>query len=106
MFCLFTLFLFVLMTASGQVQPDTTNVHVITGNATILEFLRSNLWLLIFILYSFLEVWFGQTNLIKEGSLLAFVWNWIGRLIKKQVPSVKGKFMNEEQIKRVKAVRG
>jgi hypothetical protein len=101
-FLLFMMLFIATIVVFAQVQPDTTNVPVITGGSTILEFLKNNMWVLIFILYSFLEVWFGQTNLIKEGSLLAFIWNWIGRIIKKQVPSVKGKFMSEEQIKAVR----
>lgn len=87
----------------AQEQPDTTNVVVVTGFATIVEFLKANLWTLIFILYAFLETLFGQTNLIKQGSVLGLIWGWIGKLIKKQVPSIKGKFMNDEQLK---AVRG
>ena len=86
------------------VPVDSTgmDVPVITGG-TVKEFIMNNLWVMLLILYSFLEVWFGQTNLIKEGSLLAFIWNMIGKIIKKQIPTKKAKFMLEEQIK---AVRG
>lgn len=86
-------------------QPDTINVSVITGNASISEFLKHNMWVLIFILYSFLEVWFGQTNLIKEGSILALIWNWVGKFIGKQLPTAKGKFMEDEKIAKLKAER-
>jgi len=105
-FLVFFVMMFISAIAVMAQQPDTTNVDVITGGSTILEFLKSNMWVLIFILYSFLEVWFGQTNLIKEGSVLAFIWNWIGKIVKKQIPSVKGKFMSDEQIKKTKAVKG
>jgi len=101
-FTLIIVFFIAAIAVIAQEQPDTINVVVITGGTTILEFLKSNMWILIFIVYSFLEVWFGQTQWIKEGSVLAFIWNWIGRIIKKQIPSVKGKFMTEEQIKAVK----
>jgi len=101
-FTLIIVFFIAAIAVIAQEQPDTINVVVITGGTTILEFLKSNMWVLIFIVYSFLEVWFGQTQWIKEGSVLAFIWNWIGRIIKKQIPSVKGKFMTEEQIKAVK----
>ena len=95
-FTLIIVFFIAAIAVIAQEQPDTINVVVITGGTTILEFLKSNMWILIFIVYSFLEVWFGQTQWIKEGSVLAFIWNWIGRIIKKQIPSVKGKFMTEE----------
>ncbi len=78
------------------------DVPVITGG-TVAEFLKTNMWVLIFIVYSLVEAWFGQTQWIKEGSVLAFIWNWIGRIIKKQLPTVKARFMTQEQIK---AVRG
>lgn len=87
----------------AQEQPDTTNVVIVTGFDTIVEFLKANLWTLVFILYAFLETLFGQTNLIKQGSVLGLIWSWIGKLIKKQVPSIKGKFMTDKEIK---AVRG
>lgn len=87
----------------AQEQPDSTNVVVVTGFDTILEFLKANMWTLIFILYAFLETLFGQTNIIKQGSVIGLIWSWIGKLIKKQVPSIKGKYMSDAQIK---AVRG
>ena len=88
----------------GQQPADTTAVNVVTGG-TLAEFFKNNLWVLIFIAYSILEAWFGQTNWIKEGSVLAFIWNWIGRIIKKQIPSVKGKFMSDEKIKAVRGLK-
>ncbi|MDH7554347.1 MAG: hypothetical protein QHH74_11890 [Spirochaetota bacterium] len=100
-------FIFVIMllvaviAVIAQNPVDSTQVDVITGG-TVSEFLKNNMWLLIFIAYSLLEAWFGQTQWIKEGSVLAFIWNWIGKIIKKQLPSVKGKFMTDEQIKAVK----
>lgn len=87
----------------AQGQPDSTNVVVVTGFDSIVDFLKANMWTLFFILYAFLETLFGQTNLIKQGSVLGLIWGWIGKLVRKQVPSIKGKYMNDEQIK---AVRG
>jgi hypothetical protein len=101
-FTLLVLLLVAAFVVAAQEPRDTTSVDVITGGSTVLEFLKNNLWVLAFILYSLLEVWFGQTQWIKEGSVLAFIWNWIGRIIKKQIPSVKGKFMSDEQIKAVR----
>lgn len=92
----------IVLVAQEPVDSTAVNVDIITGG-TVLDFLKNNMWVLIFVLYSLLEAWFGQTNWIKEGSVLAFVWNWIGRIVKKQIPSVKGKYMSDEQIK---AVRG
>lgn len=103
-FFMFFMMLFITAIAViAQEQPDTTNVPVITGSATIVEFLKANLWTLVFILYAFLETLFGQTNLIKQGSVIGLIWSWIGKLIKKQVPSIKGKYMTDKEIK---AVRG
>lgn len=98
-----TLFVIAVITVIAQEQPDTTNVVVVTGFDTIVEFLKANMWTLIFILYAFLETLFGQTNIIKQGSVLGLIWGWIGNMIRKQVPSIKGKYMTDEQIK---AVRG
>ena len=89
----------------AQEPADTTNVNIITGG-TLAGSFKDNLWVLIFIAYSILEAWFGQTQWIKrKGSVLAFIWNWIGNLIHKQVPTVKAKFMNEEQIKMAKGLK-
>jgi hypothetical protein len=92
----------IAVVAQEPVDSTAVNVDVITGG-TVLDFLKNNMWVLIFIVYSLLEAWFGQTNWIKEGSVLAFIWNWVGRIIKKQIPSVKGKYMDDKQLK---AVRG
>jgi hypothetical protein len=92
----------IAVVAQEPVDSTAVPVDVITGG-TVLDFLKNNMWILFFIGYSLLEAWFGQTNWIKEGSVLAFVWNWIGRIIKKQIPSVKGKYMDDKQLK---AVRG
>jgi len=101
---MFLMMLFVTVIAvMAQEQPDSTNVVIVIGFDTIMEFLKANMWSLFFILYAFLETLFGQTNLIKQGSVLGLIWSWIGKLIKKQTPSIKGKYMTEEQIK---AVRG
>jgi hypothetical protein len=98
----FVIMLFIAAIAVIAQEPvDSTQVDVITGG-TVSEFLKNNMWVLIFIAYSLLEAWFGQTQWIKEGSVLAFIWNWVGKIIKKQLPSVKGKFMTNEQIKAVK----
>lgn len=97
------LVLFIGAVALVAAQPDSTNVVIVTGFDTIVDFLKANMWTLIFILYAFLETLFGQTNLIKQGSVLGLIWGWIGKLVRKQVPSIKGKYMTEEQIK---AVRG
>lgn len=103
-FVMFLMMVFVTAIAViAQEQPDSTNVVVVTGFGTIVEFLKANLWTLVFILYAFLETLFGQTNLIKQGSVLGLIWGWIGKLIRKQIPSIKGKFMSNEQLK---AVRG
>ena len=99
MMLLFVVGMFVL--AQEPVDSTAVNVDVITGG-TVVDFLKNNMWVLIFIVYSLLEAWFGQTNLIKEGSVIAFIWNWVGRIIKKQLPTVKGKFMTNEQLKAVK----
>jgi hypothetical protein len=88
----------------AQEPADTTNVNIITGG-TLAGFFKDNLWVLILIAYSILEAWFGQTQWIKEGSTLAFIWNWIGSLIHKQIPTVKAKFMNENQIKMAKGLK-
>ena len=100
---LMVLFIGAIALVAAQEQPDSTNVVVVTGFDTIVDFLKANMWTLIFILYAFLETLFGQTNLIKQGSVLGLIWGWIGKLVRKQVPSIKGKYMTEEQIK---AVRG
>ena len=102
-FVFFVVLFAAVIVAFGQEQPDSTNVVVVTGFDTIVEFLKANMWTLFFILYAFLETLFGQTNLIKQGSVLGLIWGWIGKLIRKQVPSIKGKYMTDEQIK---AVRG
>jgi len=99
-FFMFFMMMFITVIAViAQEQPDTTNVVIVTGFDTIVEFLKANLWTLVFILYAFLETLFGQTNLIKQGSVLGLIWSWIGKLIKKQVPSIKGKFMTDKEIK-------
>lgn len=97
-FMFFALMLIAVITLLAQEPVDSTNIDVITGG-TLAEFLKNNMWLLIFIAYSALEAWFGQTQVIKEGSVLAFIWNWVGKIIKKQLPSVKGKFMTDKEIK-------
>jgi hypothetical protein len=103
-FFVFLMMLFVTAIAvMAQEQPDSTNVVIVSGFDTIVEFLKANMWSLIFIVYAFLETLFGQTNLIKQGSVLGLIWSWIGKLIKKQVPSIKGKYMTDKEIK---AVRG
>jgi hypothetical protein len=102
-FMFFMMMFIAAIAVIAQEQPDTTNVVIVTGFGTIVEFLKANLWTLVFILYAFLETLFGQTNLIKQGSVLGLIWSWIGKLIKKQVPSIKGKFMTDKEIK---AVRG
>lgn len=98
----FFIVLFVAAIAVVAQEPiDSTAVNIVTGG-TLEQFLKNNMWVLILIAYSALEAWFGQTQWIKEGSVLAFIWNWIGKIIRKQIPSVKGKFMSDEQIKAVK----
>lgn len=86
------------------VPVDSTGVDVpvITGG-TVKEYIKNNLWAILFILYGLGECWFGQTQKLKAGSLLAFIWNMIGKIINKQLPTRKAKFMTDEQIK---AVRG
>jgi hypothetical protein len=104
-FMFFVMMFIAVIAVIAQEPVDSTGVtpvDIVTGG-TVLEFLKANMWVLIFIAYSILEAWFGQTNWIKEGSVLAFIWNWIGRIVKKQIPSVKGKYMDDKQLK---AVRG
>ena len=103
-FILLTLFVAALavVTAQEVTPPDTIPVDIITGGETIVDFLKANMWYLIIVAYSGLEVWFGQTQIIKEGSFLAWVWNFLGKMIRKQIPTVKAAFMTEEQIKLVR----
>lgn len=104
---LFMFMMVVLVTAIAVVAQEPVDstgvipVDIVTGG-TVLEYLKSNLLVIILIVYGLLEAWFGQTNWIKEGSVLAFIWNLIGRLIRKQLPSVKGKYMSDEQLKSVR----
>jgi len=104
-FVFFVMMFIAAIAVIAQEPADSLNnnipVDVVTGG-TVGEFLKNNMWVLILIGYSLLEAWFGQTNWIKEGSVLSFIWNWIGRIIKKQIPSIKGKFMTDEQLKNVR----
>lgn len=99
---------FIFIAFAGAVAilaQDTTNVVIDTGGDSIGEILKANWAVLALILYSCLELWFGQTGAIKEGSFLAWVFNLLGKLIKKQLPTVKAKFMSDKEIKVAKGLK-
>lgn len=102
---LLTLVIIAIAIGISQEVRDTTGLDVITGQDTVKEFFKDNLWTLVFILYAFFETLFGQTNIIKQGSILGLIWSWIGKLIRKQVPSIKGKYMTEAQFKVSKGLK-
>lgn len=103
----FFLMLIVIAVATGisQETADTTNVPIITGGESVWEILKANLWTIALIAFSCLDLWLSQTGKVKEGSFLAIIINWIGRLIRKQLPVVKGKFMSDAQIKAAKGIK-
>lgn len=105
----YLMFLFVLFAGAialiAQEQPDTIPVNVVIGGESILDILKANWAIIAVIVYSILEFWLGQTGKVKEGSFLAMIINFIGKFIKKQLPVVKGKFMNETQFKAIRGLK-
>jgi|GEM_PF-2758924 hypothetical protein len=105
MIFLFALILVAVTSMIAQEVKDTTNVVItLTTGQAILDFLKTNMWALIFIVFSLVSEWLGQTGKIKEGSVFALILNWIGKFIRKQTPIVetkKAKFMSETQLKAV-----
>lgn len=96
------LFVCAIPLIAQEIERDTIPADIITGGESIGEILKNNWAVIAIIIYSILEFWLGKTEKIKEGSFLHWAFNLIGKFIRKQIPSVKGKFMTEDQIKMAK----
>ena len=91
-------FAFLLFVAGGiviaQVTDTTAQVTYHFGDS-LSKFLSKNLWTLIFVAFTIISEWLGQTGKVKEGSIYAVILNWIGKFIKSKgevVASKKAKF--------------
>lgn len=96
------IFVTAIAVVAQETPRDTIPINIITGGDSIGEYLRNNIWPILIILWGLVDYWFGQTQKLKESSILAFLWNMFGRMIRKQIPTVKAAFMTEEQIKMVR----
>jgi hypothetical protein len=95
------LLLVIAVVTFGQVTDSTATVTYTFGD-TLSKFFSKNLWTLIFVGFTILSEWLGQTGKVKEGSIYATILNWIGKFIKSKAPLVqtkKAKFMTDEQVK-------
>lgn len=74
---------------------DTTQV-VLTGveGQTPLEFLKANMYTLLFALFWVIDAWLGQTGWIKEGSIPALIINFIGKFLGSKADIIKSKEEN------------
>ena len=97
------LLLLVAIVTFGQTTDSTATV-VYTFGDSLAQFFTKNMWTLIFVAFTLISEWLGQTGKVKEGSIWAWVINQIGKILKNKtvVQTKKAKFMNDEQLKSVK----
>lgn len=72
-----------LISAIGQVTDSTAVVTYNFGDS-LLEFLKSNMWTLIFAALYLLSEWLGETNKVIEGSLWRRILNWVLEFLRKK----------------------
>lgn len=102
-FAMFVLFVIALFTF-GQ-TTDSTAVVTYDFGESFMEFLKTNLWTLIFVIMYFLSEWIGESDKIPEGSIWRKVVNFLFSLAKKKAtesPKMKAvRMKHEAQLKAV-----
>ena len=92
------LFFMLLVTAVTFAQvTDTTATVTYNFGDSFAKFLDENMWTLIFVAFTVISEWLGQTGKVKEGSIWAWVINMLGKLLRKKtevVQTKKAKFLN------------
>jgi hypothetical protein len=88
---LFSIFILLAVFAIAQQVTDSTASVTYTFGDSALQFLTKNMWTLIFVAFTIISEWLGQTNKVKEGSIWAWVINQIGKILKSKTDVVKSK---------------
>jgi hypothetical protein len=92
--------LLVAIVTFGQVTDSTTVVTYTQGN-TLMEFWQKNMWSLIALVFFLVSEWLGSTGKVKEGSVWAWLINFIGKILKNKsdlVKTKKAKFLKDEEL--------
>lgn len=83
---------FLAIISAFMFGQDSTQVVITTGQETLKEFFKANMWSLIFIaFYAIVETWIGSTGKIKAGSVPALIINWIGKFLRSKADLIKSK---------------
>jgi hypothetical protein len=99
LFILFGLLLLTAIATFAQQVTDTIPI-VHTQGENILAFLKTNAWNLALIVFLLISEWLGSTGKVKEGSIYAWILNFIGKIIRSKtdlVTTKKAMYMTSEQ---------
>jgi len=77
------MFFAVLFSIAAQVTDSTATVTYNFGDSLV-EFLKGNMWTLIFAVLYFVSEWIGETDSIPEGSIWRKLLNWALAFAKKK----------------------
>lgn len=73
----------IMVTAIGQVT-DSTSVVTYDFGDSLVEFLKSNMWTLIFMVLYLVSEWIGESGAIPEGSVWRKILNWVLEFVRKK----------------------
>jgi hypothetical protein len=85
---------------AAQVTDSTATVTYTFGDSFI-QFLTKNGWILASTAFVLIDGWLAQTGKVKEGSILAWILNLIGKAIRKKTDVLKTKkadFMSDNEL--------
>jgi hypothetical protein len=108
-----TIFLLLIAGIVTAQAPDSTAVHGSTpALSELLAWLKTQ-WVehkgtIILLVFAAFSEWLGNTGKVKEGSVIAWVLNLIGKILKKKadiVQTKKGKFMSEIQFMKASGIK-
>jgi hypothetical protein len=109
----FTIFLMLIAgIVTAQVADSTANTGSSPALSELLAWLKTQ-WIehygtIIVLIFAAFSEWLGNTGKVKEGSVIAWILNLIGKLLKKKfdvVQTKKAKFMNEAQLNMARGLK-
>jgi hypothetical protein len=96
-----TIFLLLIAGIVTAQVTDSTATATYTFGDSFLQFLTKNGWILASTAFFLIDGWLAQTGKVKEGSILAWVLNLVGKIIRKKTEVLKTKkadFMTDDQL--------
>jgi hypothetical protein len=85
---------------TAQVTDSTATVTYTFGDS-FLQFLTKNGWIIASTAFFLIDGWLAQTGKVKEGSILAWILNLLGKIIRKKTEVLKtrkAEFMTDDQL--------